>query len=550
MEDQKALLNSLMGMDRNAGKKDQGRRQNWRDDEICKKYLAWECPHEFFSNQRGRACARSPLGECQKQHCDIMKERFQEDKECPKYKRRYLQDLERQMRVTLDALDVKLDREKEKLVKGQSCTKDAQRYVVTEIETRTTLVKDKLMAAEEMAASGEVDVSKTVYDEAMFLNYEQARLERLKEKTEGWIDEICDVCGAYISWRDPEEMRKRERGEKHSHYNGIVHSGWAQMRDSLARLKVELEKTKPDDDDTDDKRGDMKDSREDTQKRTREEEIGGDRKRPRDGRRDSGMDRDVDRERHRESDRGRRSDNPPDRDGRRDSDTDRRRESDRAGYNNGGRDCERDDGRNRERDERGDRRYRDERDDRRHREERDDRRGRDDRDGGRYREKDSRGDRDGRDDGAPGRRRDDNRQREERDEMGRSVKIANDYTEIDRCRGKMLDKWGDEVGKRDGDERSRSRENKDKERSNELPASGGDQCAGKKAESENVKNVIVPYSEDWEEVMEKKFEELCLEQDAWDMVHFDCKDQKIVDGQLDLDSFPLRFQFTKKSAGK
>jgi len=62
--------------------------------------------------------------------------------------------------------------------------------------------------------------------------------------------------------------------------------------------------------------------------------------------------------------------------------------------------------------------------------------------------------------------------------------------------------------------------------------------------------VLVPFSEDWEEVMSQKFAALALEQDAWDMTCFDRKDVKIdlnaEQVQIDENSFPLRFKFTKK----
>ena len=48
-----------------------------------------------------------------------------------------------------------------------------------------------------------------VYDEAVLLEIEQGRLERLKEKTESWIDEICEVCGAQKSPSNGPAMAKQ-----------------------------------------------------------------------------------------------------------------------------------------------------------------------------------------------------------------------------------------------------------------------------------------------------------------------------------------------------
>merc|ERR1712129_629439 len=83
-----------------------------------------------------------------------------------------------------------------------------------------------------------------VYDASLTFTHEKNRLERLKEKTEGWIDEICQVCGGYMSWRDAEELANRREGRPHSHVHGIVHTGWTQMRDSFKRLQAEISKLK------------------------------------------------------------------------------------------------------------------------------------------------------------------------------------------------------------------------------------------------------------------------------------------------------------------
>merc|ERR1712085_162400 len=82
----------------------------------------------------------------------------------------------------------------------------------------------------------------------------------------------------------------------------------------------------------------------------------------------------------------------------------------------------------------------------------------------------------------------------------------------------------------------------------------GAQSASKDKESDASeaagKTVQVEYSEDWEQVMERKFGELALDQDAWDMDAFDCNGKKIrLDAEvveLNKDSFPLRFKFLKK----
>lgn len=551
MDNQRELLDSLMGNDRNYGKKESAKRANWWDDDLCKKYMVWDCPHDFFLNKRGLASTKSPVGECGKSHNDAMKARFEEDKDNnEKYRKRYLVDLEKQMKKLVEGIDARIERDMERLSQGDSRTKEAQSFMLTEIDTRTTLAKDKMLAAEEMAANGEVEVAQDVYDASLTFTHEKNRLERLKEKTEGWIDEICQVCGGYMSWRDTEELNNRREGRPHSHVHGIVHTGWTQMRDSFKRLQAEISR--------------LKISPEDL---VEEDESSKGR-----GRRES----ETDRERRRDSDRGR--DDVPT----------------RSSYSS--RDRTRDDADRRDRN--GDDRRRDDRggDDRRHRDDRGyrDDKGRRDRDDGGRRDRDD-GGRRNRDD----RDRDRSRERESRrhdrddrgpklDEFGRDVsktKISYKDNERSRSRGRAVksdtkDKESDAAeaaGKTVQVEYSEDWEQVMERKFGELALDqdawdmDAFDCNGKKirldAEVVELNKdsfplrfkflkkeliVLVPFSEDWEEVMSQKFAALALEQEAWDMTCFDHRSVKIdlnaEQVQIDGNSFPLRFVFSKRKA--
>merc|ERR1719426_659116 len=67
---------------------------------------------------------------------------------------------------------------------------------------------------------------------------------------------------------------------------------------------------------------------------------------------------------------------------------------------------------------------------------------------------------------------------------------------------------------------------------------------------DGIKIVQIVYSEDWNSVMDEKFEDLNLDQDAWDMAGFDRRgklirlDAEVV--EITKDSFPLQFRFTRK----
>lgn len=496
MQDQKALLDSMMGRDRNCGKHDGGaKRQNWWDDDLCKKYLAWECPHAMFLNGRGIASTKSPVGDCGKEHLEAMKTRFEAakgEKGHEKYRRRYLVDLEKQMRQLIEGIDAKIVRESERLEKGESRTKDAQAYVLTEIETRTTLAKDKMLAAEEMAANGEVSVAQDIYDASLTMEHEKKRLERLKEKTEGWIDEICKTCGAYMSWRDAEEIKNRNAGQPHPHVAGVVHTGWTRMRKSFEALKAEIsswEELPEEPDEAESSKGQ------------------GRRERRRDP--DRGRDDAPARNSHSSRDRTQDDSKRRDRNDRDTEDTSRHRDRDdsrrRDRDDRGGRRGDRDDGGGRARDDRERRRSRD----------RGEGRGSDrtrdrDREGGRRNERDDRGRK---------------KEKVELDEFGRDVNAL---------KGKDWDAQDTR------NERSRSR----------ARAEARAKAFQKEDKIANEHVVQVEHSEDWEQVMEGKFEALALDQDAWDMTAYDRKEKVIkMDAEvveINRDSFPLQFKFNRK----
>eukprot|EP01054_Gregarina_sp_Poly1_P002652 Gregarina_sp_Poly_1__2651@NODE_1722_length_3466_cov_35_812298_g947_i1_p5_GENE_NODE_1722_length_3466_cov_35_812298_g947_i1NODE_1722_length_3466_cov_35_812298_g947_i1_p5_ORF_typecomplete_len110_score13_51LUC7/PF03194_15/6e33_NODE_1722_length_3466_cov_35_812298_g947_i1406735 len=72
MEEMRALLDSLLGTDRNAlPEQRQNRQQRFNDSDVCRYYLIDFCPHDLFPN------TRSDLGPCPKIHNDSLKDQYQ-----------------------------------------------------------------------------------------------------------------------------------------------------------------------------------------------------------------------------------------------------------------------------------------------------------------------------------------------------------------------------------------------------------------------------------------------------------------------------------------
>eukprot|EP00927_Polykrikos_kofoidii_P052463 TRINITY_DN46317_c0_g1_i1.p1 TRINITY_DN46317_c0_g1~~TRINITY_DN46317_c0_g1_i1.p1 ORF type:complete len:413 (+),score=71.23 TRINITY_DN46317_c0_g1_i1:139-1239(+) len=240
MEATRALLDSIMGTDRDAGKN--AKKKDFRDDDVCKCFLVWECPHDMFSNQAGKSASKSPLGECTRQHSEALRERLKKDPDSAKLTRRYLTETWTFLKRLVDEVDVKSRREKMKLQTGASCSKESADVAEGGAVAREMLVKEKLAAAERAASEGDVELSQQIIKDAEKLAAEKKRFERMKEMAETWVDEICECCGRQISWRTTEEIEARKHGRPHPHEMGSWHEGWRHARESLQKLDDELAK--------------------------------------------------------------------------------------------------------------------------------------------------------------------------------------------------------------------------------------------------------------------------------------------------------------------
>ncbi|CAE7431575.1 crop [Symbiodinium natans] len=243
MDATRALLDSLMGKDRNSGP-DSKCRQSFKDPDVCKYYLVGDCPHEMWINQEGKASPNSPVGACKKQHSEAMRERLRADIDYVKYRWRYLEDLRVFLQQLVDDNNRKAQKVKEKLNEGVTCTADTHKVVEGHISKKESRAQEIMEAAEKMAEEGQVDASKQALEEADKLAHQKFRLTRLKEVADGWMDECCDVCGSQISWRAVEELEARSKGREHPHVPGAWHQGWRRCREALRKVTEEAQQAR------------------------------------------------------------------------------------------------------------------------------------------------------------------------------------------------------------------------------------------------------------------------------------------------------------------
>lgn len=90
MNEQRALLDQLMGLNRD-GDRPEDEVEDFRDNRVCKKFLAGLCVHDLFSN------TKMDLGECAKLHLSDLKQKYDLEKKADKNFRGYELDIEKEL---------------------------------------------------------------------------------------------------------------------------------------------------------------------------------------------------------------------------------------------------------------------------------------------------------------------------------------------------------------------------------------------------------------------------------------------------------------------
>ncbi|OWM86155.1 putative RNA-binding protein Luc7-like 2 [Punica granatum] len=175
------------------------------------------------------------------------------------------------------------------------------------------MINEKLKKAEELGEQGMVDEAQKALEEAEALKKLHARQEPVQESTKYTAADVritdqklrvCDICGAFLSVYDSDRRLA-------DHFGGKLHLGYMQIRDKLAELQEERNKTRKVD--RHDDRRSKERSRDRDRESSKDRDRGDSRDRGRDNDRRSSRDRDryydrdrgYDRERDRDSDRSR-----------------------------------------------------------------------------------------------------------------------------------------------------------------------------------------------------------------------------------------------------
>mmetsp|Transcript_11606 Transcript_11606/g.36470 ORF Transcript_11606/g.36470 Transcript_11606/m.36470 type:complete len:396 (+) Transcript_11606:148-1335(+) len=287
MEETRALLDALMGPNRNAKAATGRGKPDFADRSVCKNFLVGFCPHDWFTT------AKRQLRPCNKIHSEVMREQFEAHPEVGRYRAEYEEDFLSYLEVIARDCDAYISRERPKCRPRGSGGKvvrmpsDAKKRC-EEMELRYA----ELVKSSESMADQSLAVSQAHMKQAISLKEE---LDDLKQKytTEFPGEDLCEICGVkYLcggggtQWHDEED-----------HKRGKTHDGFAKIRTKIVELRGKRKEWEKWREDVEKSRARERDEEREREKRERERERERERARERERQRELEERRKRDRER-------------------------------------------------------------------------------------------------------------------------------------------------------------------------------------------------------------------------------------------------------------
>lgn len=169
---QKALLDELMGKNRNACNGENASGPHWSDDDVCKYFLCSFCPHELFIN------TKTDLGPCPRTHDERMRDSYKKSKRCGRmgYEEEFVVCLNR----LLEDVEKRIKRGHERLAVSKAVNNpdpSAATEKKEKIASLTKRINDLVKQAEELGTEGKVDQAQGVLKLCEQLKFERSQLE-------------------------------------------------------------------------------------------------------------------------------------------------------------------------------------------------------------------------------------------------------------------------------------------------------------------------------------------------------------------------------------
>lgn len=233
-----ALLDELMGRNRNIAPSEKTKPINWEDPEFCKFFLVKFCPHDLFVN------TRADLGVCSKVHDDEAKALF--DKSTSYKKQSYEDEFIHFSQGMINEVERKISKGKQRLAligknDPQSSLTPAQtQRNLEQIALLSEKINNLVNEAEQMGIQGNVEQAQGLMKLCDQLKEEREALRKQNDNSH-WSQtaelaaaqekqmEVCEVCGAFLIVGDAQSRID-------DHLMGKQHVGYAKLRGALDEI--------------------------------------------------------------------------------------------------------------------------------------------------------------------------------------------------------------------------------------------------------------------------------------------------------------------------
>eukprot|EP00931_Biecheleriopsis_adriatica_P088881 TRINITY_DN63109_c0_g1_i1.p1 TRINITY_DN63109_c0_g1~~TRINITY_DN63109_c0_g1_i1.p1 ORF type:complete len:425 (+),score=82.97 TRINITY_DN63109_c0_g1_i1:101-1276(+) len=252
MDQARAMLDALMGPQRDAGKKGKKKdpSDDWKDPSICKNFLAGYCP---LAKEDLGGIQKLKLDVCPKIHSELIRERFLKHEDgAPDSKFRWeCEDgLLEVLREVLEAREGFAKREKERmkndprlrilpddiqekydflLKKAAQLDSTAETFEKVEYQSGVDRPITRRVTEPPPRRLQEMEYARRLHEEATLHKEEAEEMKRkeLKKVAEGYVPRSCEVCGSGCLTAEEFDTHKSFR----------LHEGYQQVLDKLEELE-------------------------------------------------------------------------------------------------------------------------------------------------------------------------------------------------------------------------------------------------------------------------------------------------------------------------
>ncbi|XP_013788440.1 luc7-like protein 3 isoform X2 [Limulus polyphemus] len=239
----KALLDELMGRDRNLAPTDQKKEASWSNSQVCKHFLVKFCPNDLFVN------TKADLGICNKIHDEKIKKEYEES-DCFQ-QMGYEDEFIRFCQGMLSDVERRIQRARRRLALGHQeggiAAVPLSKNSEEKIQVLTDRVNELLIQVEELGCEGKVEEAQGIMKLVDQLKEEREAMRKGSEPSH-WLQltaeiaaaqekqmEVCEVCGAFLIVGDAQQRVD-------DHLMGKQHVGYARLKSAVEEILHEREK--------------------------------------------------------------------------------------------------------------------------------------------------------------------------------------------------------------------------------------------------------------------------------------------------------------------